>query len=578
MAYIHNRYLDAEERYEVYVVKAAERPHLLHWTANNNCKEQTNNISHEHDDDDDEKKVDDHDNITTTSSCSAEEYPPPLTDGCDIPGWRCQRISPCMNSTTNTNYKEHRDIDIDIDSPLGGTLHIGASSSLFRRESQFPFITPSSLCSKNSIGQQKCCWWYSAKERYNIPPSKGNAALTIEYDEACKLVDYNNGENTTRQITMFCKEYEIKNRPVKIFGACTDGWAAMPNYVEQDECDNDTATDDEQQRELAQDDNVDDNRIEWKDQQRRALSQDHFNNVDDDRIGWKDVNLKSKLFTGEGRGGWTFSNLLSRYGNISFRFSDTHGEMMSLSTYAKYITSPEGICDDSPLGIYDSEFGDVDSPTNELLNEYTVPKCFSDDLFDVVDENDDTATTTTTDKDCEEKKEPHEYDNIPSRPPYRWVLIGPEQSGTGMHVDPLWTNAWVTVLQGAKRWLLFPPNTPYESIGMIENEPQIPSSIWFRDYYDKVTSSSWPSEYKPVEVLQHPGETVYVPAGWPHLVLNLELTVAVTHNYASEFGPFFERMCEEMKRDEPEFALRWYEGLKRAGREDLIKQMSKTVK
>ena len=83
MAYIHNRYLDAEERYEVYVVKAAERPHLLHWTANNNCKEQTNNnISHEHEHDE-EKKVDDHDNITTTS-CSAEEYPPPLTDGCDI--------------------------------------------------------------------------------------------------------------------------------------------------------------------------------------------------------------------------------------------------------------------------------------------------------------------------------------------------------------------------------------------------------------------------------------------------------------------------------------------------------------
>jgi histone arginine demethylase JMJD6 len=53
---------------------------------------------------------------------------------------------------------------------------------------------------------------------------------------------------------------------------------------------------------------------------------------------------------------------------------------------------------------------------------------------------------------------------------------------------------------------------------------------------------------------------VFVPNGWPHLVLNLEQTVAVTHNYASEFGPF-ERMWEQVVLDEPEFAQRWYKGL-----------------
>ena len=29
--YIHDRYLDSEERYEVRTVKAAERPHLVNW-------------------------------------------------------------------------------------------------------------------------------------------------------------------------------------------------------------------------------------------------------------------------------------------------------------------------------------------------------------------------------------------------------------------------------------------------------------------------------------------------------------------------------------------------------------------
>lgn len=138
------------------------------------------------------------------------------------------------------------------------------------------------------------------------------------------------------------------------------------------------------------------------------------------------------------------------------------------------------------------------------------------------------------------------------------------------HVDPLYTNAWVTVLQGRKRWLLFPPDTPFETIGMIEGRPQIPSSIWFRDYYDLVTSTSWPKQYRPVEVLQLPGETVFVPAGWPHLVLNLELCVAITHNYASEFGPHYSRMLEDVSTTEPEFAWRWHRGLRACGREDLI--------
>ena len=141
--------------------------------------------------------------------------------------------------------------------------------------------------------------------------------------------------------------------------------------------------------------------------------------------------------------------------------------------------------------------------------------------------------------------------------------MGPERSGTGLHIDPMGTHAWVTIVEGIKRWVLFPYGTDQASIGM--QDPQIPSALWFQNYYDHVLAK-YPEA---IEVLQYPGETVYVPAGWPHLVLNLDRTVAITQNYATEY-PSMERMASHVVRDEgTEFFDDWMACLKET-RPDLV--------
>lgn len=228
---------------------------------------------------------------------------------------------------------------------------------------------------------------------------------------------------------------------------------------------------------------------------------------------------------------WTLKRLRKQYKRVQLKCGeDDDGKSIRIK-YKHFAAYMKRQTDDSPLYIFDSAF-DEKPETKPLLEDYRVPRYFPDDLFALVGEA--------------------------RRPPYRWFLVGPKRSGTCVHLDPLGTSAWNTLLVGRKRWVLFPPDVPKAIVkgkGHVRRGEDDEAVNYFMDILPRIKRAHAPETLRCIELMQYPGDTIFVPGGWWHAVLNVEDTVAVTQNYCSPQN--FDRVWRKTRSGRKRMAVKW---------------------
>lgn len=215
---------------------------------------------------------------------------------------------------------------------------------------------------------------------------------------------------------------------------------------------------------------------------------------------------------------------------------------IEMSEYLRYSSSSSDN-DDAPLYIFDHRILQKDSvflDGTALKDEYSTPFPFSHDIL---------ACCTGS--------------RFRPLPP-AWLLVGSKTSGTPIHDHPL-TVAWNALLTGCKLWAVLPPDIDEDFLqlqlgpddvdpccgdGEEENAFDLSAFDWF------LNSGELPASAK--IIVQRPGEVVFVPAGWWHVVLNAETSVALSHNLTLRRD--IDTVFPELVESDPDFARYWLDG------------------
>jgi histone arginine demethylase JMJD6 len=141
--------------------------------------------------------------------------------------------------------------------------------------------------------------------------------------------------------------------------------------------------------------------------------------------------------------------------------------------------------------------------TTTTTADYKVPRYFRNDLFGLISEA--------------------------RRPPYRWFLVGPERSSTTVHIDPLATAAWHTLIVGKKHWVLFPPHVPkhiakgkhFVLKGEDDEAIHYFTTILprIKEKAQQIGNRGMFKDFACYDFTQEAGETVFIPNGWWYVTI-----------------------------------------------------------
>lgn len=91
----------------------------------------------------------------------------------------------------------------------------------------------------------------------------------------------------------------------------------------------------------------------------------------------------------------------------------------------------------------------------------------------------------------------------------------------------------------------------------VADQTSVPAACpayWFQDVWPTLKGRE--VELGMLDFIQQPGETIFVPHGWHHIVLNLEWTVAITHNFISRATS--RPAYEQLQISDPSSANSWH--------------------
>lgn len=217
---------------------------------------------------------------------------------------------------------------------------------------------------------------------------------------------------------------------------------------------------------------------------------------------------------------WSLADLAARTagtrvsldGGPSFARLSMCAGKASLRDYQRYAeNASDG--DSAPLYVFDPH---ILGPTSTFCDDgslvgdaFDTPPCFSRDAAAAV---------------CDEKLRPL---------PAKWLLVGAVRSGTPIHDHPT-TVAWNALLVGCKLWCCFPPDVDESALllnldgGDEEGDFDLSAVEWFCRAGSGDGQGGRQLDESATIIVQRPGEVVFLPIGWFHVVLNVETSTALS--------------------------------------------------